>query len=230
MVIRLKATSESGSLSTEPEDRPVGFWAETFAIHGSGTHLVAARLLIFTLIALLVCVVNYIVPPHLDLGVGVAPYEVAGVALGALLVLRTNAGYDRWWEGRKLWGGIVNQSRDLAITALAYGPPDPQWRASLVRWTAAFAHVARRSPRGERTLPEVAALLGDEQARRIADAEHMPSFVNRTIADQLRQARDGHGMDPFAFLQIDRDRAALIDHVGGCERILNAPLPLAYSI
>src|SRR5206468_503101 len=44
------------------------------------------------------------------------------------------------------------------------------------------------------------------------------------------QARDGHGMDPFAFLQVDRDRAALNDHVGGCERILSAPLPLAYSI
>jgi ion channel-forming bestrophin family protein len=54
--------------------------------------------------------------------------------------------------------------------------------------------------------------------------------VSQTIAGQLRRARDQNGMDPFAFLQIDRDRATLIDHYGGCERILSTPLPLAYSI
>jgi putative membrane protein len=96
--------------------------------------------------------------------------------------------------------------------------------------TAAFAHVARRSLRGERTLPEVARLLGDDEATRIAAAQHMPSHVSQLIAALLRQAREEHGMDSFAFLQIDRDRAALIDHIGGCERIQSAPLPRLYSI
>ncbi|HLM48694.1 MAG TPA: bestrophin family ion channel, partial [Myxococcaceae bacterium] len=42
-----------------------------------------------------------------------APFQIAGVALAIFLGFRNNSSYDRWWEGRKLWGGIVNQSRSL---------------------------------------------------------------------------------------------------------------------
>src|SRR5947209_4048586 len=188
------------------------FWTEALTVGGSALPLVLPRALVIGLFAALVTAVDLNVELP-SVGIEITPFELAGGTLSVLLVLRTNAGYERWWEGRRLWGGIVNQSRDLVIAALSYGPPDPQWRASLVRWTVVFAHVTRRSLRGERNLPEVAALLGDEQARRIAAAEHMPSFVNRTIADQLGQARDRHALDPFTFLQIDRDRATLNDHL-----------------
>jgi putative membrane protein len=205
------------------------FWGDVFSWRDSIPPQVHVRVAAFVAFSAVVCAVelNQNMP---TVGIEAGPYEFAGAVLGLLLVLRTNAGYDRWWEGRRLWGGIVNQCRDLAIGALAYGPPDPHWRSAIVRWTAAFAHVARRSLRGERTLPEVAVLLGDDQARRVAGAEHMPSFVLREIADRLRQARDRQGMDPFAFLQADRARATLTDHLGGCERILNAPLPRVYSV
>jgi putative membrane protein len=213
--------------SRDPDGRH--FWQDVFAIQGSATPEVFRRLVRFTLLAVAICVFDAL--PHTpQLRLEVAPFEFAGAVLGLLLVLRTNAGYDRWWEGRKLWGGIVNQCRDLAIGALAYGPPEPPWRSSVVRWTVAFAHATRRSLRGERTLPEVAALLGDAAARRLAAAEHMPICASLTIAELLRQAVDAEGLDRFAFLQIERDRAALMDHAGACERILSAPLPLAYSI
>jgi putative membrane protein len=205
------------------------FWREVLILDGSLIPIVLLRVVKFTLFAILVSAIHFW-PNDIRLAIDVAPLEYAGAVLGVLLVLRTNAGYDRWWEGRKLWGGIVNQCRDLAIAALAYGPPDPRWRAAIVRSTAAFAHVARRSLRGERTLPEVARLLGDAEAQRIAGAEHMPGYVSQLIADLLRQAREQQGMDSLAFLQVDRDRAALIDHIGGCERIQSAPLPRLYSI
>jgi ion channel-forming bestrophin family protein len=207
---------------------PRQFWRDVFAIEQSESPSVLARVAEFGLFALLVYLINDHTP--LDLGIDVAPYEVAGVALGVLLVLRTNSGYDRWWEARRLWGGIVNQCRNLAIAAIAYGPADAQWRAQVIRWTAALEHVCRRSLRGERDLPEVAALLGEADAHRIARAEHMPSFVSARLAELLRQGRDELGMDPFAFLQIDRERATLIDHLGGCERILATPLPRIYAI
>ena len=120
------------------------FWADAFALQGSATPQVLLRVAKFTLFSVVVTAIH-LYENNINLGIDVAPLEYAGAVLGVLLVLRTNAGYDRWWEGRKLWGGIVSQSRDLAIAALAYGPPDPEWRASIVRWTAAFAHVARRS-------------------------------------------------------------------------------------
>ena len=58
----------------------------------------------------------------------------------------------------------------------------------------------------------------------------MPSFVAMKVAALLREGYERLEMDRFAFLQIDRERALLIDHIGGCERILKTPLPRVYSI
>lgn len=205
------------------------FWSEVFALRGSVTLQVLPRVMIFGTIAAVIWTANEWTH-ELDFHLAVAPYEVAGAVLGLLLVLRTNAGYDRWWEARKLWGGIVNQSRNLAISGLVYGPTDPAWRAQFVKWASAFPHVARHSLRGERDLPKVVGLLGDKEAATIAAAEHMPSFVALQLAQLLAQAVHQGGMDRWAFQQVDTERANLIDHLGGCERILKSPLPRMYSI
>jgi putative membrane protein len=206
---------------------PQRFWSEIVQIQGSATPFVMWRTLVFGLIASVITLVH--TAPAFNLGIPVAPYEVVGVALGALLVLRTNAAYERWWEGRRLWGGIVNQCRNLAIQALSYGPDDPDWRRQIVGWIASFAHVARHSLRAERHLPELDRLVGSVKAQRIASVEHMPTTVALVIGRLLREGAD-RGMDRFAFVRAEEERAKLIDHVGGCERILKTPLPEAYSI
>jgi putative membrane protein len=226
----VERSREGGSAAvTESHDRPGRFWRDAFALQGSMTRHVLGRILIFGAFATLLCGFDLIGHHSPEMEVGLAPYEVAGAALGLLLVLRTNAGYERWWEGRKLWGGIVNSCRHLGIVALSYGPDDPPWRDRAIRLTAVFAHAARRSLRGERELPEVEALLGAEEAARIAVARHMPGYVALLIGDHLRVARDHFGMDHFAFLEADRDLTALLDYVGGCERIRKTPLPRAYA-
>jgi ion channel-forming bestrophin family protein len=205
------------------------FWHDALAIRGSVTLRVLPRVLAFGLYALFLYELDKRLV-DISIGVEVAPYEVAGAALGLLLVLRTNAGYERWWEARKLWGAIVNQSRNLAIAALAYGPADPSWRDRVVRWTIAFAHASRHSLRGERTIPKIAALLGAETAAEIAASEHMPDFVSLRLAEILHEGYDHLAMDRFAFLQAEQARFLLMDDVGGCERILKTPLPQAYAI
>ena len=209
-----------------------GFWREAFALHGSITPKVTPNVLIFGLAAGGICGASWLVETlfQVRIALAVAPFEFAGAALGVLLILRTNAGYDRWWEARKLWGGIVNQSRNFVIGAMAYGPNDSEWREKIVRWAAVFPHVARLNLRGERPSSEVASLVGPEDARRVATAEHMPSFVAVILGDLLQEARETLKMDGFAFIQVDRERALLIDHVGACERIAKTPLPRAYSI
>ncbi len=208
--------------------KPERFWSEIDRIEGSAIPYVLRRTLVFGLIALLVTLIEKH-PAFPNVAIPMAPYEVLGVAMGALLVLRTNAGYERWWEGRKLWGGIVNQSRNLVIQALSYGPDDPEWKRQIVGWTAAFAHVSRRSLRAERNLKELDRLIGNVKAQRIASVEHMPTAVALAIGKLLREGAD-KGMDRFAFLKAEEERAKLIDHIGGCERILKTPLPEAYSI
>jgi len=90
--------------------------------------------------------------------------------------------------------------------------------------------VARLNLRGELPSSEVANLVGPDDARRVATTEHMPSFVAAMLANLLYEAREKLGMDGFSFIQVDRERALLIDHIGACERIAKTPLPRAYSI
>lgn len=210
------------------------FWHEAIALHGSVTPRIIPYVFAFGVYAAALCgAASWIERTwHRHIGLEVAPYEVAGAGavLGLLLVFRTNAGYDRWWEARKLWGGIVNQSRNLAISALSYGPVGDGWTDNFVRWTATFAHVARTSLRGEPVPPEVVALIGPSGAEQIGAASHRPSFVARRLGSFLRDARDRSQLDGFAFQQLDQERASLIDHIGACERILKTPLAKVYSI
>jgi ion channel-forming bestrophin family protein len=209
-----------------------GFWREAGSLQGSITPHILPQVFGYGLFAVAVTLAAWYLESRfqIQLALEVSPYEVAGAILGVLLVMRTNAGYDRWWQARGLWGGIVNQSRNFVITSLSYGPADAEWRRKIVLWTSVFPHVVRCSLRGQRPGPEVAELVGPTDAARIAAAQHMPSFVAARLAELLRQAKETGGMDAFVFLQADRERALLIDHVGGCEKILKTPLPLVFSI
>ena len=73
-------------------------------------------------------------------------------------------------------------------------------------------------------------MVGQENADQVAAADHMPSFVALKLAELLREACDRLEMDRYAFIQVDRERALLIDHIGACERILKTPLPRVVSI
>jgi ion channel-forming bestrophin family protein len=203
------------------------FWGEAIAWRGAVTPRVLPPVAVFGLIATVVYVISLYSP---YLGIPVGPHEIAGALLGLLLVVRTNAGYERWWEARRLWGEIVNQTRSLATIALSYGPDDERWRQEVVRWTIVFAHVSRRVLRGEREMPEVVALLGPRPAARLAAAVHMPTAVSRRLGRLLRVAREGGVLDGTSFSAAESHRTALIGHVGNCERILATPLPRAYSI
>jgi putative membrane protein len=208
-------------------DPSPGFWSEAFALRGSVTLHVLPAVLAFGWLAALVCLLQWLTVA--DISVEVGPHEIAGGVIGLLLVLRTNAGYERWWEARKLWGGIVNQSRNLAVIALANGPAEGRWREQVVLWTAAFAHAARARLRGQWSAPELQELLGEAEAAKLAAEEHPPMAVALHLAALLQQAREG-GMDGFAFLAAERERAGLVDHLGGCERILRTPLAAVFSI
>jgi putative membrane protein len=206
------------------------FWSHVFDWDGSGENRVNLTALAFGLFGFLIWFVDWITPSDITLGLAVAPYEFAGAILGSLLVLRTNAGLDRWYEARKLWGGIINESRNLAIIVVTNGPVDGRWAREVVGWIAAFGHVARRSLRGQKVLTEIEELIGSEEAEWVARAEHKPVAVSFKIALLLREGRDSGQFDPSAFLRAEEQRCLIMDHLGGCERILKTPLATAYVI
>jgi putative membrane protein len=203
------------------------FWGEVFSLRSGISPGIRWRMFAFGGIAIVVWAIGTytaLIPPS-----EVAPYELIGATLAVLLMLRTNTGYDRWYEGRKLWGGIVNQSRNLAQVGLAYGPKDPAWRLEFTTWVAAFSHVCRHSLRSQPKCEDMRELLGDDLDR-VRNSQHMPLYVSRRIAKLLQRAVDDEQMDRFAFIKAEEQRGLLIDHIGACERILKTPLAKALSV
>jgi putative membrane protein len=204
------------------------FWTEVFTLRNSVTPGIKWRIGIFGLIAAVVWAFGTytgMIPTS-----EIAPYELIGVMLAVLLMIRTNSGYDRWYEGRKLWGGIVNQTRNLAQIGVVYGPQDRPWRDEFVRWVAAFPHACRHSLRGETNVDDMQSLLEPRELDELRHAQHMPLFVTRRLAHLLQQAIDNDRLDRFPFLEAEHQRTQLIDHIGACERILKTPLAESLSV
>lgn len=225
------SSTATNRVGQDPPPLRYSFWVGALTIRGSVSPRVFVDVLAFGLITSLIVAASHEAKRRFDieLSVPVGPFEAAGAVLGVLLVLRTNAGYDRWWEARKLWGGIVNQSRNLVVITLAGEPDELAWRGRLVRWAAVFPYVIRDQLRGRRELPEVRRILGDSEADWIAAAGHMPgrvaSVLDRILRDGLNQ-----GMPPMTYLQVQEQRAVLVDHLGACERILKTPLARSSAI
>jgi putative membrane protein len=160
----------------------------------------------------------------------VTPFEYTGAVLGLVLVFRTNSGHDRWWEARKLWGNIVNQSRNLLLMAWNYGSNDKQWRDEMTKWIIAFSFATKESLRQQQNFDDLKDVLSDSEIGELRDAPHMPVFVSNRIAALLSRARTHQMLSDIVFLAFENQRAALIDSVGGCERILKTPMPFVYVI
>jgi putative membrane protein len=166
----------------------------------------------------------------------VAPFQYTGVVLGLVLVFRTNSGHERWWEARKLWGGIANQSKNIVIEALNYcelldnSHQVILWKKEIVKWTIAFSFVARESLRNGKNLDDLADLLSEQEIKTLKSAVHMPLFVADKIAALIHQAHNSHYIDGFIFTKLEGQRILLVDYIGGCERILKTPMPLVYAI
>jgi len=159
-------------------------------------------------------------------------HSLIGLALGLLLVFRTNASYDRFWEGRKLWGGMVNETRNLIRSARSwFGDADPDLLRQLTHWTAAFPIASMHYLRGvtldlAKELPE----LPPAHAHQITQTEHPVLAVSDRLSHCLAEAmRRGHISD-IARTSIDQNITLLIDYHGGCERIRKTPLPFAYVV
>ncbi len=202
------------------------FFRSAIAWQDSITKKILPLVFIFTLYSFIIAL---IFDEWYDADFEIGPFEISGAFIGLLLVFRVNAGYDRWWEARKLWGGIVNQSRNLAIAAHNYGPQDVQWQKQMAVLIAAFSHATRQQLREEKDPFEFKFLDNDLQQDLLLSS-HMPNTISNRIAFLLEDYRQKTAMDGFAFLQIDKERALLIDHMGACERILKTPIPLVVDI
>lgn len=156
-------------------------------------------------------------------------HSLLGFAISMLLVFRTNTAYDRWWEGRKQWGSLVNCSRNMAIKLNILLPEnDKQSREFFATLIPKFAEALMHHLRSEATKFS----LDDKPHPEIPDfdtSRHVPAQVTSTIISKANQMyRDGV-ISGEQLLFINDDMTAMMDICGACERIRNTPIPYSYS-
>lgn len=155
-------------------------------------------------------------------------HSLLGFAISMLLVFRTNTAYDRWWEGRKLWGALVNVSRNLAVKMSAWlRPEDREDRAHFARLIGLFA-----AELGRHLLREETRLGLDEEPHPELDIDrrrHVPAQVVALMhARTTRLVREGR-ITQEQLIVLATDINAFLDICGACERIKNTPIPFSYS-
>lgn len=198
-----------------------------FDIKGSMVQEIFGRVLLVAGWSLMVVLFHYYVRP---VAVASTLHALVGIALGLLLVIRTNASYDRFWEGRRMWGGIVNESRNLARGAAAFLRHQPALLEPIVLWTVAFSYSSMHALRGSKGLGPIAKRLPRAEVEETLDAQHVPSAVAQRISNLLADARSEGHISDYVAITIDNNVQLLIDYLGACERIHKTPLPFAYVV
>lgn len=184
---------------------------------------VPARVLAFGAIALGVWVAHRL---YARFALPVGLHEVAGAVLALLLAFRFYTGYHRFWEGRTLWGGLVNASRSLHRVVSAHAEAPPEALAVYARWIVVFAHATRRALRSEESRPEIARLLSDEELVAFAASGHRPMHAAAQLSARLHRLVRGGSLDPMLAQRAEQHVGELVACLGGCERILKTPTPL----
>jgi ion channel-forming bestrophin family protein len=152
-----------------------------------------------------------------DVNISSLLHSLVGSALGLLLVFRTNASYDRFWEGRKLWGGIVNETRNLVRQTMVHLGGQRDLQVKMARMAADFALAAMHHLRGT-PMPGMTGV------------QHAPLSLAVGMTEVLKEGSRRGAITDIVLVSIESNIQLLVDYLGGCERIRKTPLPFAYVV
>jgi len=198
-----------------------------FDIRGSMVREILGRVLLCVAWSAVVVLIHKKLAP---IAIPSTMHTLVGLALGLLLVFRTNASYDRFWEGRKLWGGMVNECRNLVRGARMYFGHDRQLLDRIARWTAAFPFASMSTLRGTEGIGDAANGLPSDEVAAVVQSQHQALAVAQNMSACLMEARSRGYVSDYVLPSLDQNIQLLVDYIGACERIRKTPLPFAYVV
>ena len=164
-----------------------------------------------------------------DFKTTIAMHSLLGIVLGLFLVFRTNSAYDRWWEGRKIWGSFVNNSRNLAYKINSFLDRDiadnRQWFSRMI---ICFVFAVKDHLRHG---VQISNLDADEPTIiQLKKAQHVPNFILSLLYTRANQLYKEKVISGDQLIILDKELKEFTDVLGGCERIKNTPIPYSYSM
>jgi ion channel-forming bestrophin family protein len=156
-------------------------------------------------------------------------HQLLGFVLSLLLVFRTNTAYERWWEGRKLWGALVNNSRNLAIKLNAFLPVDDKINRTYFRkLITMYASILKTHLRSETIRLELDA--DDHPELKLVDGnKHVPNQIALLMMKRINKLYKENIFTGDQLVVLNGELLSFTDICGACERIKNTPIPYSYS-
>ncbi|HRG91979.1 MAG TPA: bestrophin family ion channel [Chitinophagaceae bacterium] len=159
-------------------------------------------------------------------------HSLLGFAISMLLVFRTNTAYDRWWEGRKLWGSLVNNSRNLAMKLdMILSPDQTATRTFFRKMIPAYAFALHNHLHKEKTRIE---LFDTEDHKHLFDKidhdKHIPNQLALLMYRHVQELYREKAISGEQLLFLNAELQSFTDICGACERIKNTPIPFSYSV
>lgn len=207
-------------------DKP-NAWQLLFVMKGSIIPTIAPRLAAVTLLSVLVVALQEtgLIRVH---EIAALPFSLIGIALSIFAGFRNSACYDRWWEGRKVFGQLLVEARSFARLQLAAREPAAGRRA--VQGAIAFGHLLRHHLRGEAPGDEALAALGAAGLDGVAAARNPPNMLLAGLTrEAVAAAREG-ALGPQVLQVLEERLVALSGILAAAERIRAMPVPYTYSL
>ncbi len=208
------------------------YWfRRVFQIHSSVIPGIFPRIIVFCIISLCISIAYYF---KLPVSLSSQTSIVSSLVLGLLLVFRTNTAYEKFWEGRKQWGilnnSVRNLSRQIWVGVAEENESDRQEKIIAIKLLVAYAVAMKLHLRGEPLNQELAELVPVDYYKILESVNNRPLKIAFWIGDYIKKQTDRDRLelgDSFSMLNLLN---AMVDTLGGCERIVRTPIPLAYSI
>lgn len=165
-----------------------------------------------------------------DFKTTISMHSLLGIVLGLFLVFRTNSAYDRWWEGRKLWGSFVNNTRNLSFKLNAFLSADDQtnrsWFAIMIPNLVVSLRESLRKGVDMSHLESVGADFEKEMEK----AQHWPNRISAMLYQRVSELYKKGVINGDQLFIIDKELKEFSDVIGACERIRNTPIPYSYMM
>ncbi|ERJ61399.1 bestrophin family protein [Sphingobacterium paucimobilis] len=159
------------------------------------------------------------------------PFTLFGFVLALFLGFRNNVSYERFWEGRKLWGALLNISRSLTRQALTLGDTsDKESINYFVYLIGAFIIALRHQLRSTDALEDLRLRLSEADYEVISKAKYKPAVVLKLMGQWVKRSKEQGNIDSIQQSRFDENLDRLSDVLGGCERILSTPIPYSYQV
>jgi putative membrane protein len=202
-----------------------------FVWHGSVLPALLPRLALLFILSLGVAYFRGVIFSF-KIPLNTAPLTLFGFVLALFLGFRNNVSYDRFWEGRKLWGALLNISRSLTRQALTLGNfnADKESVSEFIQLLSSYVYSLKHQLRETDPHDDLQSRLTKDQLKIVVESKYKPVIVMRLMAEWVQKAKSENRIDSIQQACFDENFDKLSDVVGGCERIVSTPMPYSYRV